>query len=668
MAEAKVFEKLKQEVTCPLCLNIFTDPRKLPCDHVYCRVCLHGLALRSSTGRRISCPECRKDALIPSNGVMDFSIPQQVNRLIDIYQESLKSETAVSQLTTCTIHCSQHLDHYCETCEKLICRDCIALSCAKEDHQYDLIDDMLKKNESDLFKEIEPVRHLCKSISSALESITISEKESKDTMEEDIQQVRVKFDNLEEILSEQKKCFESSIKKCFQEQQLLITSKRKELSEILRKLELILHSADAVTSQKEPKPVILANIADYRRDVKDSLNKFQDLSLQPLTLSQMKTETCSLEEFKSFCDSKNYRYTKTDPLKSHIEKSHDLCTLCVHETVEFVVHYIPQQDVFEEKNLKAELLCCHDDSIQSISVKSITSKKFSLCFTPRKQGQHKLHIKHNDAHICGSPIKSFVTTQPSKLEKRASEQIGDVTGIRVYMGKIYGVQSKRGIIVLNSSTLSEEKTIKVTGVTELVIDGLHIFATDAEKHRVVKMDMAGAMIKCTGTLGNAPGQFHLPSGIQLSPDNELYVCDTNNHRIQVFDKDLNFIKVIGKPGSGNDCLNMPKNVDFDKTGNIYIVNHKNHVIQVLSSQGRHIRNIGRPGSEAGELNLPSSAAVHMDMVYITDYGNRRMSVFRTTGEFVSLFGQETLTRPDSIAIDDNGFVYISDGRFKVVKF
>ncbi len=183
MAEGNsvLFEQLQSEVTCPLCLEIFTDPKKLPCDHVYCTACLHGLALRSIAGL-ISCPECRRSIPIPSNGVTDFSTPCQVNRLIEMYQGTLKCterKATIQQPSLqppCELHSSQTLALYCETCGKLVCRDCALTSCAKKNHEHGFIDDMIKKYKSDLSGEIEPMREVSREIESALKAISASEE------------------------------------------------------------------------------------------------------------------------------------------------------------------------------------------------------------------------------------------------------------------------------------------------------------------------------------------------------------------------------------------------------------------------------------------------------------------------------------------------------------
>ncbi|XP_019726695.1 tripartite motif-containing protein 59 isoform X2 [Hippocampus comes] len=49
---------LQEELTCPVCLDVFHDPRLLPCGHNFCKICLDRLR-RLTDQSRFQCPECR---------------------------------------------------------------------------------------------------------------------------------------------------------------------------------------------------------------------------------------------------------------------------------------------------------------------------------------------------------------------------------------------------------------------------------------------------------------------------------------------------------------------------------------------------------------------------------------------------------------------------------
>uniref|UniRef100_A0A8C5Q517 Uncharacterized protein n=1 Tax=Leptobrachium leishanense TaxID=445787 RepID=A0A8C5Q517_9ANUR len=50
---------LRDELTCSICLNIYTDPVTLPCGHSFCRTCIgHVLDTQEGSGA-YKCPECR---------------------------------------------------------------------------------------------------------------------------------------------------------------------------------------------------------------------------------------------------------------------------------------------------------------------------------------------------------------------------------------------------------------------------------------------------------------------------------------------------------------------------------------------------------------------------------------------------------------------------------
>ena len=86
MAEGRVKQVLENEITCALCLDLFKEPKRLPCDHVYCKDCLRGLALQSLNAT-ISCPECRTLTQVPGNDVNNLPTAFQINRLIEAFQQ-----------------------------------------------------------------------------------------------------------------------------------------------------------------------------------------------------------------------------------------------------------------------------------------------------------------------------------------------------------------------------------------------------------------------------------------------------------------------------------------------------------------------------------------------------------------------------------------------------
>ena len=64
--------KLEEQLTCPVCLDLYTNPKTLPCLHSFCQECLEGLAQkREARGDTyyLSCPTCRQHTEVPREGV-----------------------------------------------------------------------------------------------------------------------------------------------------------------------------------------------------------------------------------------------------------------------------------------------------------------------------------------------------------------------------------------------------------------------------------------------------------------------------------------------------------------------------------------------------------------------------------------------------------------------
>lgn len=81
--------------------------------------------------------------------------------------------------------------------------------------------------------------------------------------------------------------------------------------------------------------------------------------------------------------------------------------------------------------------------------------------------------------------------------------------------------------------------------------------------RVHRFTADGKLIQSWGEPGIGPGEFHLPHGIGVSPDNRVFVTDRENDRIQIFSRDGQHLETWTH-------LQRPTDISFDKEGRVYV--------------------------------------------------------------------------------------------------
>ncbi|XP_066285202.1 tripartite motif-containing protein 3-like [Branchiostoma lanceolatum] len=128
MAEAvqsSLCGKLREELSCSICLELFYRPKVLPCKHTFCQDCL----LDWAGGQEcFKCPVCHLWAEPPAEGVPD--LPD--GRLVENLCEQIRIQAAVMDETAEQPHlahmCSRHpqvqLKLYCNNCHIAICSAC----------------------------------------------------------------------------------------------------------------------------------------------------------------------------------------------------------------------------------------------------------------------------------------------------------------------------------------------------------------------------------------------------------------------------------------------------------------------------------------------------------------------------------------------------------------
>ena len=127
--ETDLINQLEDNLLCTVCLEVLTDPRTLPCCHSFCKVCLEGVvktlrgkATRGRLIRRFPCPYCRaKFVLHPDKQVADMT---RNHFICNMVKATAVLDRGIS--VPCSHNCRQSYSvARCVTCEKFLCRECL---------------------------------------------------------------------------------------------------------------------------------------------------------------------------------------------------------------------------------------------------------------------------------------------------------------------------------------------------------------------------------------------------------------------------------------------------------------------------------------------------------------------------------------------------------------
>jgi sugar lactone lactonase YvrE len=157
-----------------------------------------------------------------------------------------------------------------------------------------------------------------------------------------------------------------------------------------------------------------------------------------------------------------------------------------------------------------------------------------------------------------------------------------------------------------------------------------------------------------------------PFGVEIGPDEALYICEVTNHRIWRLDlmaKSLTVVAGTGRRGYSGDSgpaleaeLNEPYEVRFAPSGDMYFVEMQNHTVRKVDAKTRRITTVagtGQPGyggdggaATSARLNQPHSIVIDSHSLYIADIGNHRIRrVDLSTGTIESIAGTGDRSMP-----------------------
>ena len=680
-------KKLEEQLTCPICLDDYTDPKTLLCLHSFCHQCLEGLPL-DLQGKKLflSCPTCRTSTELPEPGVAGFPKAFFINNLTEVHSllkkvsgdqhvscDNCKKSDATGYCKQCTkfscieclnvhnkwapfvdhtvisldevartafqlpsikpdvtMNCSSHdkpLEIYCETCHDLICHNCTVR--IHKGHEYDLVQDTYDKHRQIIESSLEPVKEQIVVVTEALTTLTQVEKEVTHQGETVKEEIHVMIKQIIHLLLQSERKLTEDVDLAVRHKLSILGQQKRNAETTLGQLTDCLDFVEQGLKVGTPQQVLLAQpqMIDRTNSV---IKSFKPKSFQPVEQADIKlVKSKKIEDIhKSIGE---VRYSSSCKVRNI---DHHLALMGMESTSTIVFQFPDGSPV----PLPPSHISCYStppDNSQPIkcTVKESTqSGQYKVVFTPITRGLHQLHVRVHDINIPGSPLSIPVSISP----KMRGNPVKSITGLNTPWG------------------------IDVTD------DGLMI-VSEYSGHCITVLDREGKKINSFGSEGSGRGQFNLPCGIAVTSNGAILVGDSGNHRIQELTMEGECIACIGERGNGPLQFLYPKGITINKTtGQVFVADDKNHRIQVLNPDLTFSHTFGSKGSGQGQFNKPYDVTLDSKgFVYVADTFNCRIQKFTPEGWFVDMFGtQESnpgqLNYPTGITVDDNDLLYVAD--------
>ena len=344
MMAAKDVKMATDNLSCPVCYQLFKNPKYLPCHHSYCEQCLEKMQVQS----KIICPECRKEAIVPPGGVKDLDTNFFVNNLVDefILKRKVEGEAevqcdechgedpVVAFCPECTLFlchvCNEHhkrsvnsRDHgivpltelrskkdvtiqpkpkammcrehdiellfYCETCDQLVCMYCTVKD--HNGHNHDTVKKMVSKHKEELKKITAPVEEMIRGLSDTHDNIEKMRKKITEQGDEMNKEIDQHYDGVIQKLIEQKEQLKQQVHDTVSQKVKAVTTQLEEVEYAQKEMLSMKELNDAVEKSSDQEVLsVKKQVIDHMQQITDKCRKVNLPSVQQPTMEFLPTK------------------------------------------------------------------------------------------------------------------------------------------------------------------------------------------------------------------------------------------------------------------------------------------------------------------------------------------------------------------------------------------
>ncbi|XP_068121047.1 E3 ubiquitin-protein ligase TRIM11-like [Hyperolius riggenbachi] len=286
---------LSEELECPVCLTIYTDPVMLRCGHNFCRVCIDRVLDSQEGSAGYSCPECREkykerpglhrnialrniaerflstqpdqeEAGVHCTYCVDSPVPAVMSCLLcdaSMCDKHLRVHSKAPEHILCapttspeTRKCSVHkkiLEYYCTEDASCVCVTC-TLAGEHRGHQVETLQEASEKKKEKLRNDLRKLMAETEEAEKRVQSLEERRRKAQEKAAGEAERVTALFRDLRRRLEELEKRVLSDITsrvQCYDDIIRQLEIKKEELSRKMCHIEELCHMTDSLTVLQE---------------------------------------------------------------------------------------------------------------------------------------------------------------------------------------------------------------------------------------------------------------------------------------------------------------------------------------------------------------------------------------------------------------------------------
>ncbi|XP_019613525.1 PREDICTED: tripartite motif-containing protein 3-like [Branchiostoma belcheri] len=574
----------KEELSCSICLELFTRPKVLPCGHIFCQDCLQDLASRQLP---LLCPICRLQVRPPPQGVAGLPDSHIIASLCERLQQqaTLSEETREQQAQSasrCSFHPSEELKVYCTQCQVRVCDQCLEET--HDGHGTTSIKKAAQERSSTVQALINEGRNIVESYLNFLRSLREEEK----------------------TLNEKKQQRDNSIIQAYNQMVQKLTQRKDHL--LSESEENHTKNLDRIQSERDR---VLTDINELSAACDRAEQKLQQEWVQFLSQQTALTEVVGKYRGKAAptpVQTQPAVFQPTDtpvPVLGHVTvQSLPSAPIPAAPAARGTGHHHGNQ---RQGELQPQMV--------TFGERGSGTGQFNdpLGVTVSEEGEIFVSDKENQRiqvfTLQGTFVRQFPTVVPGEQEMYPHDVAMDGEGNLWVVGRTenlwvvgdmdsaeFAVQYNKQGRVLRKFDL--QKTGRGRGVA---VDTRrnHILITQTTEdpsnlHGEVlvfgKKGIFGRTVGLVRTVGQQQG-MGWPQYITVDGEGNILVSDRDNHCVYVYNEDGQFLFKFGGWGCGEGQLYKPRGICTDRAGNIIVADKGNRRVEMFDKTGKFLKHI-----------------------------------------------------------------------------